>query len=94
MIFKFVGKEESLGELFKKYQKNEINSKSLRKFQNYSKISIFYLSHLQILPSFTTTNNLKIVFGCYGGYGYCLGEIEENSKDKNNDLGNIFVFKL
>ena len=93
MIFKFVGKEESFSELFKKYQNSEIMSKSFRKFPNNSNISNFNLSHLQILPSFTSTKNLKTVFGCYGGYGYCLGEIEENSEDKNNDnnLGNILV---
>ena len=89
MVFQFVGKEPTFIELFKKYsQGSEILKKSYRKFPNDSNYNI---SHLQIMTSFTG-NGIKIVFGCFGGYGYCLGEIEENIGDKNeNNLNKIFV---
>ena len=96
MVFQFVGKEPSYDELFKKYSQGSENlRKSYRKFPNNSNNLNYNLSHLQILKSFTINNNNKTVFGCYGGYGYCLGEIEDNSEnngneDKNN-LNNIFV---
>ena len=95
MIFKFVGKEKTYIEFFKKYYENsDILLKSYRKFPNNSNNSNYNLTHLQILPSYTTTKNQKTVFGCMGGYGYCLGEIEENSEKKENDdnnLGNICI---
>ena len=96
MIFQFVGKELTYEELFKKYSQGSENlRKSYRKFPNNSNNLNYNLSHLQILQSYTINNNSKTVFGCYGGYGYCLGEIEENNEkngneDKNN-LNNIFV---
>ena len=92
MIFKFVGKEQSYEEFFKKYSQNsELLSKSYRKFPNKSNALSYNLSHLQILPSYTMSQNNKVVFGCMGGYGYCLGEIGENLDDKENDLENIIV---
>ena len=92
MIFKFIGKEQSYVEFFKKYSQNsELMMKSYRKFPNKSKALSYNSSHIQILPSYTMTQNKKFVFGCMGGYGYCLGEIEENSENKENDLENIIV---
>ena len=92
MIFKFVGKEQSYVDLFKKYSQNsELMIKSYKKFPNKSKVLSYNSSHLQILPSYTRSQNKKVVFGCMGGYGYCLGEIEENSENKENDLENIIV---
>ena len=97
MIFKFVGKEKSYVEFFKKYSQNsEIFSKSYRKFPNKSNNLRNNSTHLQILTSYTSTKNKKIVFGCTGGYGYCLGELgnnsgnEEKEKEENN-LESIFV---
>ena len=97
MIFKFVGKEKSFDDFFKKYSQNEFLTKSYRKFPNKSNILNYNLTHLQIIPSYTTTKNEKIVFGCMGGFGYCLGEIEENSGNREkeeNNLENIFVFNF
>ena len=92
MIFQFVGKESTFIELFKKYsQGSEILKKSYRKFPNDSNNLNYNISHLQIMTSFTSKSN-KTTFGCFGGYGYCLGEIEENTGDKTeNNLNNIFV---
>ena len=95
MIFKFAGKEPTYGELFKKYSNSEIMFKSYRKYPNKSSFNNFNSTHLQILPSYMITKNQAIVFGCMGGYGYCVGEIDENldKNDKNeNNLSNIFVF--
>ena len=92
MILKFIGKEKSFDEFFKKYSQNsELLSKSYRKFPNKSNILSYNSSHLQIVPSYTMTQNKKIVFGCMGGYGYCLGEIGENLDEKENNLENIIV---
>jgi len=95
MIFKFVGKEPTFMEFFKKYsQGSEILKKSYRKFPNDSNHLNYNISHLQILTSYTSNNN-KTAFGCFGGYGYCSGEIEENSRDeKDNNLNNIFVLNF
>ena len=95
MIFKFIGKENTFGELFKKYSSgSEILSKSFRIFPNKSNSNNYNSTRLQILPSYTNTKNEKIVFGCMGGFGYCLGEIEDNIDDntKNDNLSNIYVF--
>ena len=52
MIFKFVGKEGSYAEFFKKYSENsDILLKSFRKFPNKSNELSFNSTHLQILPS-------------------------------------------
>jgi len=93
MIFQFIGKESSYEELFKKYTQGSENlRKSYRKFPNSSNISNYNISHLQIMQSFTVNNNRKTVFGCYGGYGYCMGDIEENTENKKEaNLNNIFV---
>ena len=92
MILKFIGKEKSYAEFFKKYSQNsELLSKSYRKFPNNSNILSYNSSHLQIIPSYTMTQNKKVVFGCMGGYGYCLGEIGEDSDEKENNLENIIV---
>ena len=92
MIFQFVGKESTFIELFKKYsQGSEILKKSYRKLPNDSNYLNYNISHLQIMTSFTSKSN-KTTFGYFGGYGYCLGEIEENTGDKTeNNLNNIFV---
>ena len=95
MIFKFIGKEKTFVELFKKYSNgSEILSKSFRIFPNKSNSNNYNSTRLQILPSYTNTKNEKIVFGCMGGFGYCLGEIEDNIDDntKNDNLSNIYVF--
>ena len=95
MIFKFIGKEESYTEFFKKYSENSnILLKSFRKFPNKSNELSFNSTHLQILPSYTETKNQKIVFGCMGGYGFCLGEIDENSENNENNLENLFVLNF
>ena len=98
MVFKFVGKEQTFSEFFKKYSGNsEILQKSYRKFPNLSNSLGYNKTHLQILPSYTTTKTEKIVFGCLGGYGYCMGELEDNFENKEkeeNDLGNIFVINF
>ena len=92
MIFKFIGKEKSYIDYFKKYSENsDLLFKSYRKFPNKSDTLSYNLTHLQILPSYTKTKNQKIVFGCMGGYGYCLGEIEENIENDENKLDNILV---
>ena len=93
MVFQFKGKESTYEELFKKYSQGSENlRKSYRKFPNNSNNLNYNISHLQILDSFSINNNNKTAFGCYGGYGYCLGEIEENIENRNeNNLNNIFV---
>jgi hypothetical protein len=92
MIFKFIGKENTFAELFKKYSNNsEILLKSYRIFPNKSTSKNYNSTHLQILPSYATTKNKQIAFGCMGGFGYCFGEIGDN-KDNNDNLSNIFVF--
>ena len=95
MVFQFVGKESTFIELFKKYsQGSEILKKSYRKFPNDSNYLNYNISHLQIMASFTSNSN-KTSFGCFGGYGYCLGEIEENIGDKkDNNLNNIFILNF
>ena len=93
MIFKFIGKENTFAELFKKYSNNsEILLKSYRIFPNKSTSKNYNSTHLQILPSYTTTKNKQIAFGCMGGFGYCFGEIGDNKDNNNNNLSNIFVF--
>ena len=90
MIFKFIGKEKSYIDYFKKYSDNsDILFKSYRKFPNNSNSFNYNLTHLQILPSYTATKNQKTVFGCMGGYGYCIGEIEENIENKENEVNNL-----
>ena len=95
MIFKFVGKEQSYVDFFKKYSENsQLMLKSYRKFPNKSNELSYNSTHLQILPSYTETKNQKIVFGCMGGYGFCLGEIDEDLGDNENNLGNISVLNF
>ena len=84
MVFKFIGKENTFQEIFSKYSANsELLLKSYRNFPNKSSSENIYnnQTHLQIMESYTKDNTSKLMFGCKGSYGYCLGNVLTNNDD-------------
>ena len=89
MIFNFNGKG-TFKEIFSQYSiDNGDICKAFKKFPNNSNEKNFNSSKIQILNSYSVTlnkDNKKNIltnkyFGCMGGYGYCMGSLENNNEE-------------
>ena len=95
MLFKFIGKENTLKEIFLKYSTNsELILKSYRNFPNKFSANNIYSNntYLQIIQSYTNNSINDLIFGCKGSYGYCIGKIIPE-KNNNNINENMFIIQ-
>ena len=95
MLFKFIGKENTLKEIFLKYSTNsELILKSYRNFPNKFSANNIYSNntYLQIIQSYTNNSINDLIFGCKGSYGYCIGKIIPE-KNNNNINDNMFIIQ-